>query len=143
MFKLLSVLIAVFAASNCMASEWSKLVRTADHKHTLMVDIESIRFSPYGNTTDPAKSKWKVTANMKIVDGNTEAIFLTGIDVQDCVDKQSGPVISIFPDSTSKTYTWTKDGTKMYDIQGQFLCSYARETIRRKKHEDEKHRIML
>jgi hypothetical protein len=44
-------------------------------------------------------------------------------------EEGAGPIVNVYKDGTSNTFFWSKDGGKMYDGQGQWLCGFLKATI--------------
>ena len=124
--KRLIALLFLTVATNAHAVNWQLVTDSSDGTR-LVSDVDSVRIDKY---TKPDKTTGaRIYSTMDFISNNEELVFSAVIDAQDCVDHGAGPIVNVYKDGTSNTFFWSKDGGKMYDGQGQWLCGFLKATI--------------
>jgi len=122
--KFVLFVILVLFSTVTHAENWQMLTESADGTR-LIVDVDSVKISKYSETNDNLAAH----AKMKYIGVTNEPlVFLSFIDVEDCLVRGSGKITNIIGTDTN-VYFWTSDRKRMYDIQGQYLCLVVLEVI--------------
>ena len=98
------------------AENWTVVTDSGDGVR-LIADIDSVQLKEYNSGT---KKSTGIFVNMQYV--NTDFVFVSAIDVEECLLKQRGTLVNAYENGKSNSYFWTVDGNKMYDAQGQWMC---------------------
>jgi hypothetical protein len=121
--KKLAFFVLMMFSTVTFAENWELISETSDG-YRIIADSDSYKFEKY------EKDKFRAFAVMQIVgNGENSPPFITAIDVDDCIYKQSGPIVNVFPDNTKKGYFWSVKGDKIYDAQGSWLCLVTIQTL--------------
>jgi hypothetical protein len=116
MLRTVVLSLALLFTITAHAENWAVVTDSGDGVR-LIADIDSIKVKEYNRGTKKATG---IFANMQYV--NTDLIFVSAIDVEECLLKQRGTLINAYPSGQSNTYFWDINSDKMYDAQGQWLC---------------------
>ena len=123
-----AVLVTALLVSAMATAENLQLVEDAANGTRLLVDTDSVKLTPYSrNSTDDSIA---ISARMVYYGANNDVVeFITGIDAEDCLTKSGGTIVNIYPDKSQSSYFWSASGNKLYDAQGQWLCSVFLKTV--------------
>ena len=135
MKKLLAVL-ALTIPLMAHAQNWAMLVETDTER--VLVDLYSVDLVEY--QLDKNTKSWLMKADMAIAE--TGELLRVAIDAQECILKESGLLAVYMPADDSKHQRfWTPSGSKVYDKQGQFLCTMTKLLVERNKKESKAKKI--
>ena len=116
MLRTVVLSLALLFTITAHAENWL-MVTDSDVGARLIADIDSVQIKEYNKGT---KKGTGIFVNMQYVNANL--IFVSAIDVEDCLLKQQGTLINAYPSGKADTYFWSIDGDKMYDAEGQWMC---------------------
>jgi hypothetical protein len=116
MLRTVVLSLALLFTITAHAENWAVVTDSGDGVR-LIADVESVKVKEYKKGT---KKSTGIFVNMQYV--NTDLVFVSAIDVEECLLKQRGTLINAYPSGESNTYFWDISGDKMYDAQGQWLC---------------------
>ena len=116
MLRTVVLSLALLFTITAHAEDWAVVTDSGDGVR-LIADVESVKVKEYKKGT---KKGTGIFVNMQYV--NTDLVFVSAIDVEECLLKQRGTLINAYPSGESNTYFWDISGDKMYDAQGQWLC---------------------
>lgn len=116
-----AVLVTALLVSAIATAENLQLVEDAANGTRLLVDTDSVKITPYSKNSKG--DSIAVSARMVYYGPNNDIVeFVTGVDAEDCLTKNGGTIVNVYPDRSQSSYFWSASGSKLYDAQGQWLC---------------------
>ena len=113
---------ALLLSTTAHAENWQMVTDSTDGSR-LVADVDSVEIKGYNKGSVKATG---IFVNMQYVSsGETNPVFVTAIDVEECLIKKGGTLVNAYKSGTTSTYFWSLDGPKMYDSQGQWMCGYV------------------
>lgn len=123
--KVLVAAALCLVAVPALPQTWVKITDSADGLR-LVVDSSTIKVDTYSKRGAVAH---RVSATMQYTGTRILPPFIAIIDADDCTERGGGVLVNVLNNQESTTYVWDKDGRKMYDAQGQFLCGWLLRKI--------------
>ncbi len=122
MLRKVLLVLALLLSTTAHAENW-KMVTDSSDGARLVADADSVEIKEYNKGSEKAVG---IFVNMQYVSsGEANTVFVTAIDVQECLIKKGGTLVNAFGSGKTTTYFWSLDGGKMYDAQGQWMCGYV------------------
>lgn len=114
------IIAGLLVTSIAHAENWT-MVTDSNSGTRLVADVDSVKFDKYNKGNSQGH---RAMVTMQYVTGEYTEPFLVIIDIDECIQKKSGVLVSKRGDS-QQIYFWTNEGNKMYDAQGQWLCGFT------------------
>ena len=123
MRKLLLALVLI--STTAVAANW-KMITDGASGTRLLVDTDSVGIDKYQKENSNGA---RVYATMEMLNGDSEFVFRSIIDADDCLTQHGGTLVNVYPDKSTTSYFWSMEGSKLYDAEGQWLCGYLIGTL--------------
>ena len=122
MLRKVLLVLALLLSTTAHAENW-KMVTDSSDGARLVADADSVEIKEYNKGSEKAVG---IFVNMQYVSsGEANTVFVTAIDVEECLIKKGGTLVNAYKSGATSTYFWSLDGPKMYDSQGQWMCGYV------------------
>jgi hypothetical protein len=120
---LISALMLAVTAVTAHAANW-KVVTDSTAGARLLADVDTLEVQEYNNGSDSIGLS--ILVRMQYISNDLAgAMFSSAIDIEECLTRQQGTLVNSFGRGETQKYDWSTNGVRMYDAQGQWLCSSA------------------
>jgi len=123
MIRAIVTALLLLTATAVSAANW-QLIQDSETGSRLIADLNSVDVTNYTKNEKTKELGIRAHGHMQIVEVNgSTGVFTAIIDVEDCIQRQAGPIVNLYSDGTSNTYFWSYNGERLYDAQGRWLCA--------------------